>query len=282
MSFLNNLTDSDRRRCFDLLIEVAQVRTHRDLFNWLHGSVQLFLPHDILLAAWGDFASGNIQHDIVSPLRDIRTDRSNASVLVPRVQELFERWVGGGRQPFLASADRLGSAFSPHLLHDPLRAATPPVHCMLVHGLRDQRGEQDSLYLVLSRYALAEKQSGAALDALLPHIDAAMRRVPGLPAGPRPGGATATAMRGATQGMALISVSRPAHLGLQPPDGMTEREAQIMQWVEMGKTNQEIGAILDISAYTVKNHLQRIFKKLDVYNRAQAVSRFKDSYHAHG
>ena len=44
-----------------------------------------------------------------------------------------------------------------------------------------------------------------------------------------------------------------------------------MEWVRMGKTNQEIGMILNISAFTVKNHLQRIFKKLDAMNRAQAV-----------
>jgi DNA-binding CsgD family transcriptional regulator len=29
---------------------------------------------------------------------------------------------------------------------------------------------------------------------------------------------------------------------------------------------------LDISAFTVKNHVQRVFKKLNVSNRAQAVS----------
>jgi DNA-binding CsgD family transcriptional regulator len=46
----------------------------------------------------------------------------------------------------------------------------------------------------------------------------------------------------------------------------------IMQWVRAGKTNAEIGMILDISAFTVKNHLQRIFKKLNVFNRAQAVA----------
>jgi DNA-binding CsgD family transcriptional regulator len=43
--------------------------------------------------------------------------------------------------------------------------------------------------------------------------------------------------------------------------------------VRNGKTNFEIGMILDISAFTVKNHLQRIFRKLDVVNRAQAVAK---------
>jgi DNA-binding CsgD family transcriptional regulator len=45
-----------------------------------------------------------------------------------------------------------------------------------------------------------------------------------------------------------------------------------MEWVGKGKTNSEIGMILNISPFTVKNHLQRIFKKLDVMNRAQAVA----------
>ena len=40
-----------------------------------------------------------------------------------------------------------------------------------------------------------------------------------------------------------------------------------------GKTNDEIGSILDISTFTVKNHLQRIFKKIDVVNRSQAVAK---------
>jgi DNA-binding CsgD family transcriptional regulator len=51
------------------------------------------------------------------------------------------------------------------------------------------------------------------------------------------------------------------------------RELEIMDWVRKGKTNQEIGMILNISVFTVKNHLQRVFKKLDVLNRAQAVAR---------
>ncbi len=56
-------------------------------------------------------------------------------------------------------------------------------------------------------------------------------------------------------------------------ESLSIREQEIMDWVCKGKTNFEIGMILDISAFTVKNHLQRIFKKLDVMNRAQAVAK---------
>jgi DNA-binding CsgD family transcriptional regulator len=62
--------------------------------------------------------------------------------------------------------------------------------------------------------------------------------------------------------------------------GLSQREAEIMHWVRIGKTNYEIGVILNISAFTVKNHLQRIFKKLGTSSRAQAVDKLgrgKDS-----
>lgn len=54
---------------------------------------------------------------------------------------------------------------------------------------------------------------------------------------------------------------------------MTEREIEILTWVQEGKSNQEIGDILCISPLTVKNHVQKILRKLDVKNRAQAVSK---------
>ena len=62
---------------------------------------------------------------------------------------------------------------------------------------------------------------------------------------------------------------------------MSERELDIMRWVCKGKTNGEIGQILDISFFTVKNHLQRIFRKLDVLNRAQAVAKIGDWVEKH-
>jgi transcriptional regulator EpsA len=53
---------------------------------------------------------------------------------------------------------------------------------------------------------------------------------------------------------------------------LTARQLEIMKWVRQGKTNYEIGAIMDISPFTVKNHLQKIFQRLNVNNRVQAVA----------
>ncbi|WP_285261296.1 LuxR C-terminal-related transcriptional regulator [Halopseudomonas bauzanensis] len=56
-------------------------------------------------------------------------------------------------------------------------------------------------------------------------------------------------------------------------DILSERECSILALVEAGMSNQEIGDALFISVYTVKSHLQRIFSKLSVKNRAHAISK---------
>jgi DNA-binding CsgD family transcriptional regulator len=52
---------------------------------------------------------------------------------------------------------------------------------------------------------------------------------------------------------------------------LSKREIQVLHWLKNGKTNPEIGQILEISSPTVKNHVQKIMRKLKVNNRAQAV-----------
>ncbi len=66
----------------------------------------------------------------------------------------------------------------------------------------------------------------------------------------------------------------PAALALRQPGQprITAREAQILAWVREGKSNQEIGEALSISALTVKNHIQKILRKLGASNRAHAVA----------
>jgi DNA-binding CsgD family transcriptional regulator len=54
---------------------------------------------------------------------------------------------------------------------------------------------------------------------------------------------------------------------------LTVRELDIIKWIYLGKSNFEIGAILKISPLTVKNHVQKILRKLNVVNRTQAIGK---------
>jgi len=44
-----------------------------------------------------------------------------------------------------------------------------------------------------------------------------------------------------------------------------------------GRTNVQIAAALEISPFTVKNHVQRIFRKIGVTNRTQAAARYTEA-----
>jgi len=54
--------------------------------------------------------------------------------------------------------------------------------------------------------------------------------------------------------------------------GLTQREAEVMHWVTLGKTNRDIGEILELSPRTVNKHLEHIFSKLGVETRTAAVA----------
>lgn len=51
---------------------------------------------------------------------------------------------------------------------------------------------------------------------------------------------------------------------------LSPREQEVARWMGRGKSNDEIAIILGISAHTVKNHLEKIFRKLGVENRHAA------------
>jgi DNA-binding NarL/FixJ family response regulator len=59
---------------------------------------------------------------------------------------------------------------------------------------------------------------------------------------------------------------------LQLNFGLTSREAEVLLWISRGKSNRDIGEILNISPRTVNKHLEPIFMKLGVENRAAAAA----------
>jgi DNA-binding NarL/FixJ family response regulator len=55
------------------------------------------------------------------------------------------------------------------------------------------------------------------------------------------------------------------------PDGLTAREAEVLSLIAAGRTNAQIAAALVISSSTVKTHINNIFAKAAISDRAQAV-----------
>ena len=61
--------------------------------------------------------------------------------------------------------------------------------------------------------------------------------------------------------------------------GLTVRESEVLVWIARGKANRDIGEILGLSARTVNKHLEQIYVKLGVENRASAAVRAAQVLH---
>ncbi|KPK13393.1 MAG: hypothetical protein AMJ56_01935 [Anaerolineae bacterium SG8_19] len=73
----------------------------------------------------------------------------------------------------------------------------------------------------------------------------------------------------------------PAMAGGQPPaqplpNPLTKREHEVLRLIAAGLTNREIAEELVVVLGTVKAHINSIYRKLDVSNRVQAVSRARE------
>lgn len=72
----------------------------------------------------------------------------------------------------------------------------------------------------------------------------------------------------------LVSVHNEARgrpRNAQVPQRLTRREAQCLRWAAAGKTDSEIGTILDLSISTVRFHLRNAASKLGATGRTQSI-----------
>ena len=62
----------------------------------------------------------------------------------------------------------------------------------------------------------------------------------------------------------------------EPTEDLSERELEVLTLLASGRTNSEIAGDLFVAVGTVKSHVNNIYNKLEVRNRAEAVTRARD------
>ena len=73
------------------------------------------------------------------------------------------------------------------------------------------------------------------------------------------------------------SANQPDGRAAKPPsEDLSERELEVLTLLASGRTNSEIAGDLFVAVGTVKSHVNNIYNKLEVRNRAEAVARARD------
>ena len=247
------------RECagFLKIIEATSiVNRHYDLFRLLQTEIQYFLPHQVMLAAWIEAGSSAPKLDVVSAIRGVRTARLNGCGIDRLMDQIISGWISGGRRPMLLD-DEAAVTVTHSTCHCPLHLAMRSMRSVLVHGIRNERDDLDSVYVALNPVSVKGGQDTGhflfMIDPLITLVDRAFQKVGALKA----------------------SCATTGDYAPRKTDSLSAREQEVVRWITEGKTNATIAGILGISSFTVKNHAQRIFRKLDVTNRTEAVAKYR-------
>jgi DNA-binding CsgD family transcriptional regulator len=121
--------------------------------------------------------------------------------------------------------------------------------------------------VALTRLALAELLAGKGRDASVEerqHLEFAVAEFAAMAMQP--------ALERAHRALEAHGSQRPAARLPAYPDGLSEREVDVLRLIAAGKTNKEIAEALVISINTVLRHVAHIFEKTGCANRAEAAT----------
>jgi transcriptional regulator EpsA len=230
------LSQLEQEYLLRIIEEATQVRDLPQFFLWIQGQFQALLPHQVMVCMQFD-ATGALQQ-----IECVHGSVIDEVALCERRHGLAPRLARhcSATGSFPAHAD---SADAAGVLAPFCRELQAAGHDnVMLHGSGPVAGGAT----VFALFGLPMKPGARHayfLELLLPHLH-----------------------------LALLRLARPQVQG-QSSRALSAREGEIIHWLREGKSNYEIACILGLSALTVKNHLQRIYRTLGVSNRTQAVSR---------
>jgi transcriptional regulator EpsA len=242
-----HLNDSEREALLLNLDLSLRVTARPQLFSWVQGTLQSLIPHEVLVCGLQEGRQAAMRVDSFSTAP---TDCARLGELfqhdVSLVPPLIKLWEENRCQAIIAETDRAGANGTGSLARELARLGVSQV---LAHGTHDSTGQMTSFFVFACRPGTATAKQAYLADLVVPYLHAAW-------------------VRSQVTWPLERAGMKPVKTGL-----LTPREQQILQWIYHGKSNIEIGMILDISPLTVKNHVQKTLRKLNVLNRTQAVGK---------
>jgi len=242
------LTEREMEYLFRIISSSTTVSLRHQFFLWVQGEVQSLLPHGMMVCVVDE---GSGQPAIIEKFSRTSMDDARFSELCRpdggTVFRVMAAWSAGKNQPLLLcphDPDNIAyKNFAKNLQGENLEN-------IAAHGVIDTNGQTRSLFVFTQIPGKLTERHAYFLELLLPYMHTALVRM-------------------------LLNERNPEQRAVEGKSKrvITERETEILRYVQMGKSNDQIGDTLSISPLTVKNHIQKILRKLGVNNRAHAVAK---------
>lgn len=71
---------------------------------------------------------------------------------------------------------------------------------------------------------------------------------------------------------------RAKHAGIKRYEGLTRMQQKVLDYACTGQSISQIAAHLELSSYTIRNHLKLVFRKLGVRDRNALIAKVFDDY----
>jgi transcriptional regulator EpsA len=231
-----------------LNLEAAlRVHARHQFFNWTQGALQSLVTHEVLICALRNAEPMSFYVESYSTL-PLDLSRLNEVYRqdVGVVPHLIKSWEKNRRRPLICEIGN-ESPFAASALARELNKVG--ASSLVAHGTYDALGKLASFFIFACRQGSVGPKQAYVIELAVPFLHSAW-------------------VRTQLSWTADDANVKPLVAGL-----LTSRELEIVKWLYYGKSNIEIGMILAISPLTVKNHVQKILRKLNVLNRTQAVGK---------
>lgn len=237
-----SLEGEDQGRLVLVLDASLKVKNEKQFYAWAQCELQYLMSHEILVCCMAVGTESVMKYYYFSSTPEF-TKEHLAELCAPHtglLSQMMRHTEIMGAASILGSPVRMGNY---HESWIPLLERHNLVNAV-AHGLTGSDNRLKSYFCFFRVHEKLDERTRYLLDILLPILDSTLSRV----------------------------AAESGCMAVQLNAGMLgKRHMQVLVLLKAGKSNHEIAQQLELSPLTVKNHVQKIMKKLKVNSRGHAV-----------